>query len=81
MEGVGESCCRCVLPGEWVCGVAEEPQGEEDGEDSEPQVAAPSQGGTGYPSLRVMGAWVLDAGEGRGPLGWGWGEERLSLLS
>lgn len=24
-------------------------------------------GGTGYPGLRVRGAWVMDAGQGRGP--------------
>ena len=45
MEGVGESCCRCVPPGEWVWGAAEEFQGEDDGRESE--VAAPSPGGWG----------------------------------
>ncbi|KAJ8782813.1 hypothetical protein J1605_009421 [Eschrichtius robustus] len=45
VEGVGESCCHCVLPSEWVCGVAEEPQGEEDGEESEGATGGSTESG------------------------------------
>lgn len=72
MEGVGESCCHCVPPGEWVWGAAEEVQGEDDAGSQRWLHQVPGGGGgTGYPSLRVRGAWVVEAGQGRGPLGGG----------
>lgn len=72
MEGVGESCCHCVPPGEWVWGAAEEVRGRTMAGSQRWLHQVPGGGGgTGYPSLRVRGAWVVEAGQGRGPLGGG----------
>ena len=80
MEGVGESCCRCVPPGEWVWGAAEEFQGEDDGRESE--VAAPSPGGWGrhwLPQPQGEGSLGCGSWARKGPSGWGWGPLRLGL--
>ena len=56
MSGSGE--WQGNLKGRRIAGAQREPQG-----------AALSQEVGGYPRLRVVGTWILDAGEGRDPLG------------
>lgn len=82
VEGVGESCCRCVPPGEWVWGAAEELQGEEDGRESE--VAARSPGGRGWgrhwlPQPQGEGSLGGGRWARKGPSEWGWGPLRPGL--
>ena len=65
MEGVGESCCHCVPPGEWVWGAAEEVQGEDDAGSQRWLHRLPQPQGEG--SLGC-GSWAR-----KGPSGWGGG--------